>query len=290
MSTIADPDRSADIVIFAAGGGRGHVTRALCIADAVDGARSICLLVPPALVEEVRCAARMRGKAPIAVAETSQLGRLTGETLVVDTFAGGPSGEVSGTILRRYRRRVLVARYRRGDDSELRARYDTVVIPYPASTCEWRASGRAAPGGIHVGYILRASAVASARADGRLLVVDPGFRANATVLRTIRRIAAHYGMRAEHIHRFDDPMTAERYLVVGAGYNLFYEMMRSGVDARFLPVEKRFDDQSLRAVMFGRAVTGPADVAAWLSQGACPAPLRMDTASAAASLREAIIQ
>ena len=67
------------------------------------------------------------------------------------------------------------------------------------------------------------------------------------------------------VHRLP---AARRYLCVGAGHNLCWELIGAGVAALHVPLARRYDDQHRRALRLGRAALRRDDVASFLSGGA----------------------
>ena len=114
MFSIADQPKT--ITIYAVGGGRGHLVRACTIAErllkACGGTRPEISIVahPAALARE---AIRMPVTAYPSLGEPEAVSTLRGDLLIVDSFPRGFREELDSSFMRRFRRRVFVARYNR---------------------------------------------------------------------------------------------------------------------------------------------------------------------------------
>ncbi len=263
----------APTLIYAPGGGLGHVTRALALARALPGRVHVWHQAPappgdaPAHVRLWRPPARW-GPARVEAA-LARAARAT-PLLVVDTFPAGLEGEVSPRALDRFARRVLVRRWVRPGAYpryEARAaRFDRALLPYPPDACEWDG---AAPG-LHVGHLLRTLPLAPSPADPRdlldlVVLGDPGRLPPAWRARLPARTRAVSGW-APRLPR------ARRYLALGAGYHTAYELERLGLPRGLVPEERRYDDQFRRAARLGAGVHGRLDLARLLAAPAADEP------------------
>ena len=68
-------------------------------------------------------------------------------------------------------------------------------------------------------------------------------------------------------HRFHALPRARRYLCVGAGYNLFWELYFLGHAVAHMPLEKRYDDQFRRCLRFGRSISTYRELFRFLGEG-----------------------
>jgi hypothetical protein len=245
------------VVLYALGGGAGHLGRALALAARLG----------PGLI--LHRAAFVAARPPPGVRLLRVPGELSiprwrralariasgAELFVVDTFPAGIAHEIDDDVLARARRRALVRRYVRPfaypgyDDAA--ARFDDVFAPYPLGGSEWEAP---APGDRHLGYLTRRLRLSGEPerplcviGDARLLPV--GWRA------LLPADTAWIEGPFEALPR------ARAYLSMGAGYNIAYELLALGAPFGLLPLEKRYDDQFRRAERLGRAVTTRADLA-----------------------------
>ncbi|WP_045119663.1 hypothetical protein [Haliangium ochraceum] len=262
-------------VIYAPGGGLGHLSRALVLARALEvvaivhQAASLPALPPPPGVELVaiapewdaeRVRARLRELAERA------------PVLVVDSFPAGVAGELDDALLSAFAHRVLVRRYLRpgaydaiADEDALVAGYDLRLLPYRAAACEWDGDS-AAGDGAHVGFLVRALTVGDALAGA-----DAGETgAELVVIGEAARLPATWrALFPERTRLLSGPFAAlpaaERYLGIGAGHNLCYELLSAGVEFALVPEERRYDDQFRRAGRLGVGVHSRDDLAAWLS-------------------------
>lgn len=261
-------------LVYALGGGAGHLTRAIVYARRSLAGRAVTILhsegapvlwgAPPAcnLVSIRRDASPAAVRALVA----AELTRAAAE-LVVDTFPGGLGGELDDqtlalaqttTLLRRYVRPLSYPSY-----DALAARYDFVVVPYDRERDEW--SGDDAPplGGRteHAGMLIRPLEVGPGRA-APLAVVGDASTLGAVMRRALPR-------ETVFVHGVLSRLPPARaYLATAAGYHTTYELAALGVPFGVMPREKRFDDQFRRADLLGRGVYGAPDLARLLEEAA----------------------
>ena len=255
LRPLARPARPA--LIYALGGGMGHLTRAVCLARRLGPAVVLHSAprplpsAPPGVVQRHVTAAEAR--AALATAEA--------DLLVVDTFPAGVDGGLSEPLLRRFPRRALVRRYLRPGSypgyAARAARFDTHLIPYTAEASEWDEP----PPGRHVGLLLRPVSIQGSDASTELVIIGDeqelpvGWR---QVLPRDRRC----------VHGpFEVLPAARRYLALGAGYNLTYELRALKVPMALVPRERRFDDQFARADRLGAGVYSSRQLTGWLRGG-----------------------
>jgi hypothetical protein len=287
-ATLAGVAARGPAVIYALGGGLGHLSRALALARILD-VTAILHRAPGALPDvDVPSGVRLIG---VDAAWTPARLRacLAGlahaaPVLVVDTFPGGVAHELDDATLAGFAHRVLVRRYLRpgayDDEAELAARFDVALVPYRRGLCEWageaageaagesndaRGAGGCACAGAHVGFLVRELGVAPGPAALELAVIGdagrlpPGWRALLPG-------------RTGHVSGpFRALPAARRYLAMGAGHNLVYELLEAGVCFAAVPCERRYDDQFRRADRLGIGIHSRADLARWLAQPAAGA-------------------
>jgi hypothetical protein len=278
-------------VIYALGGGFGHLSRALALARIIDvtailhrasGAlpdvdvpSGVRLIGVDAAWTPARLRACLAGLAHVA------------PVLVVDTFPGGVAHELDGATLAGFAHRVLVRRYLRpgayDGEAELAARFDVALVPYRRGLCEWADQGAETPAGApagepgdapgadgcacageHVGFLVRELGVVPGPAALELAVIGdaarlpPGWRSLLPG-------------RTGHVSGpFRALPAARRYLAMGAGHNLVYELALAGVSFAAVPCERRYDDQFRRADRLGIGIHSRAELARWLAQPAAP--------------------
>lgn len=237
---------TVEALIYARGGGRGHAMRG----------RSLALLLEQL---GIRSAVITRGDGQtLDSARDGERARY----LFVDTFPLGWRDELSPDFVRSFPRRVLVSRaMRTAHSSDSLALFDTVLDPYPAEFSEWRE----VPRGSHaIGYLLRPE-LRTVRASGEeLLIVDPERRASEGFLATCARLAKQSELQLRVTFELPGAISAKKLLVIGAGYNTFYELLSSTADIRFLPVRKRHDDQQRRCALFGKGIASLHELREWL--------------------------
>ncbi|MBI3562132.1 MAG: hypothetical protein HY080_10505 [Gammaproteobacteria bacterium] len=241
---------TADAYIYALGGGRGHGARGSLIANA---------LIAQGYTTEL-----WRGLTPPAAEQRPNAAAL----LVVDTFAKGWRGELSDPLLRCFDTRILVSRYARYTDWDwVNRHYDQVIFPYCTVSQEWRADELAE---LHIptrhsGLMVRDLAVSVNTETSTLTVLDPEKRLTPSSLAQLTRFAQKNEFTMVLIHEFSNQLDlSPKTVVIGAGYNLFYELLLSPADVRFLPVNKRYDDQARRCRNWQLAVADWDELQHWL--------------------------
>jgi len=244
-------------VVYALGGGMGHRMRAGALARRLGGAAHILHQAP----REPDAAPATRlppGASPGWV--RSWLRDALGHSgrLFVDTFPAGVARELGDAVLSAARRTVLIQRHLRTEQYDdyfaLAGRFDERWLPYPPALCAWEGE----VGGVHVGPLVRSLPVAAGPRAPLAVIGDaarlpPGWRA---LLPTGTRWVDGF---------FDVLPPAERYLCVGAGHNLCWELIGAGAAARHLPLPRRYDDQHRRALRLGRAALRREDVEVFLA-------------------------
>jgi hypothetical protein len=127
--------------------------------------------------------------------------------------------------------------------------YDQVLFPYCDISQEWRAEELRDLNlpSLHCGLMIRNVKVTVSDDIHTLTVLDPEKRLTQSSTTQLTGIARTHGFQLSTIHDFGNCLELSvKTLAVGAGYNLFYELLLSSADVRFLPVNKRYDDQARR--------------------------------------------
>lgn len=241
---------TADAYVYALGGGRGHGTRGSLIANA---------LIAQGYTTELWC-----GLVPPTAEQCPDAAAL----LVVDTFAKGWQGELSDKLFQCFDKRILVSRYARYMDWDwVNRHYDQVIFPYCDLSQEWRADEltelripiR------HSGLMVRNLAVSVNSDTNTLTVLDSEKRLTTSSISQLTQFACKNEFNISLIHEFSNQLDlSPKTVVVGAGYNLFYELLFSAADVRFLPVNKRYDDQARRCQNWQLAIADWDELHCWL--------------------------
>jgi predicted glycosyltransferase len=262
-------------LVYALGGGAGHLTRALVFARSLVARGPVVVVAragSPVLVDVSEGVAieRVNDATPFADVRAGLASALTSDgpcALVVDTFPGGLGGELDDAVLALAATTTLVARYVKRDAypdyDDLAARFDAIVEPYARGASEWIDED---PPGLR----------ADARAIGvlaRPLAIAEGAPAPIAVLGPIDTLTPAMRARLPRGTRFVDAPLAElpaarAYLATGAGYHASYELARAGRPFGLVPRERRFDDQFRRAALLERAVVTADDVSRLLEEAA----------------------
>ena len=255
---------TVDVCIYAVGGGLGHAVRGSTVQLHLSkaGATSV-LIVREGIASEhlppVSELSKQLHRIVYSDGSATVLSEITAQTLVIDTFADGWKDELTLAVLQRFRKVVFLARFQR--DAVLPRRMN-MLIPYASRCCEW---GEISFPGTHVGFLLR-SDMLSLRVEGNdLLVVDPYRRTTERFISACQGIAARRGCSFRLVHDFKRELRGRRFLFIGAGYNTFYEALMTSAPLRFMPLKKRYDNQSRRVEMWNLAVRSPLELDDWLA-------------------------
>jgi hypothetical protein len=274
---------TADTVIYARGGGLGHAARGLRIAELALslGHHPLVLVRPDLDAARLRPPEMLRNcLSSLRLSELMQ--NCKAETLWVDTFPWGWREEFSPTLLSKFRRRFFLARYCRDLQwKDVQHCYHRIFLPYPETMSEWEEIPvRAA----HLGFVLREDSVFYADESRHMVLIDTEERCPASFIDGVRSLAQDTGLSFEYVPAFSHCVRASKFLIVGAGYNTFYETLLKKIDARFLPVEKRYDDQFRRARLWRRGTESFAGIREWLES---PALRSAPAVACCTSLKEA---
>jgi hypothetical protein len=261
---------TAKTLIYALGGGHGHARRGLLLQQhlAERGITSAVLLCPGADRHfPVMFGPRYYAHS-LADPQLAPLLRRPPPHWIVDTFPHGWRGEISADWLARCEQTTWIARHARHLPLENLPAYSRILAPYPAHISEWDEPPARAQA---VGYMIDAAHWRLATDRRSLAVLDPEHRCSGKVLALFARLARRAGLAFDHWRDCNQALSARKWLVIGAGYHAFYELLGLGIDARFLPINKRHDDQCRRAGLFERALMHLDQVLPWLD-AAPPAP------------------
>lgn len=192
------------------------------------------------------------------------------DALVVDTFPQGFTGDLDAASLTRFRTRVLVARYRRDAVRDEHTAYHRVWAPYPRELDEWPTPLADA---VYTGWLARPTPVAVESTDPDWVILDTGKRIGAPLRAVFERLAERVQRPLRWVYDLDVPLRAGKLLVVGAGYATVYELGRAAIDLRFMPLQRRWDDQHRRVRRLDRAVESLDALQAWLRRPSTPRAL-----------------
>jgi hypothetical protein len=241
-----------EALIYAKGGGEGHFTRGRLLRSWLQE-----LDIPATLVVREDQIIKL----PKAVSSIPSACSFT--HVFVDTFPRGWRDEL-GSIRSRYPKGKLFLVRRFGRELSPEKEYNHLLSPYPEKESEWE--GGAKDNEAHLGWICREIRFESKK--GKLLILDSGRKLPTDLLAKMQKHAQSLGFEVEVLFRWNENTTfqGEKVFVVGAGYNNFYEWLRTGVDAVFLPLSRRWDDQYARARKFGRSMENLKDWEDWLEK------------------------
>ena len=243
-------------LIYALGGGHGHIQRASLLAQQFSSATILHQNRSP-----------FSPNVPVLYPQGKPLEEWVGKTLkecasshdcvIVDTFPKGIAHEITKDVLQEYESSVLIARYLREEmylDYETAcAWYKHIWLPYHPQRCEWSHP----PQGAYLGTIVREITINDDQTDLCVIGNQALIPERWLSLFPEKTIFIH--------HRFHALPHAQRYLCVGAGYNLFWELHFLGHAVAHVPIEKRYDDQFRRCLRFGRSISTYQELCAFLS-------------------------
>ena len=234
-------------LIYALGGGNGHFQRAVILSKYFANTTIMHQVKPSfSCLETV-----VYPKSENLISWSSsfiQENPSSFDCVVVDTFPQGIGHELHQRILAEYSQSFLVARYLRAEQysgyQESCSWYTKVLLPYSPNDSEWDVS----PKGIYIGTLTRPISISIEKSVELCIIGNPNKI-------PIRWHSLFPSSTCIVQHRFHTLPKAHRYLCVGAGYNLFWELHSIGVSAGHIALEKRYDDQFLRAGRLGRLIS-----------------------------------
>ena len=253
------------VLIYAVGGGLGHAVRGLCLQSLLreEGRESLVLVRDTAFGHP-----QLPAEGVVQPYRGGSLQEFSSsfDCLLVDTFPQGWQEEFSDEALLGFSERIFLARYQKRFDWHLvRKFYQRILFPYPMQFSEW---GDLAKTGEFCGHVLREKCCRWVHETDDLVLIDSGGRTSQQfheVLRSLCR-AQSRTFRIVDSYSPNDEIFGAKFLFVGAGYNTFYEVLRQNVDARFLPLLKRYDDQKRRVQMFRKGLFSLGELKDWLAQ------------------------
>ena len=113
----------------------------------------------------------------------------------------------------------------------------------------------------------------------RFTIVDPDGRCSETLRGAFERIADAASFELNYVRTYSRTLSGSHFLAVGAGYNLFYELLHAmnvlpqrtrsvstgtPPEVRFIPIMKRWDDQHRRVRLFEMTARSLSGIADWL--------------------------
>lgn len=252
---------TVDFLIYAVGGGSGHAVRGSVIQSLVtEAGKTSVLVVRP----RVRHGGRSAGHRVEWTPDGTSFRNICAKHLVVDTFPSGWREELDTAFLRRFSSRIFIARFHRSLDWRMVSEdFDRILLPYDGSLCEWDdAPASARP----TGFFLREGVPRYHHDSDELVLVDPEQRCSPHLRSVFARLAAEAGRDFQCVSEMGSNHSGGKFLFAGAGYNTFFEALEQRIDARFIPVRKRHDDQHRRVARFERGAQSLLEIREWLRQ------------------------
>ena len=257
---------TVEFLIYAVGGGKGHFVRGRTLQRLIsESGRSSMLLVIPGSDADFPPDGTTENTARIYSNGSSEaLRSCAATTIIVDTFPFGWRNELSIDLVNAFPQKIFLGRFHRNLQWEaVTAVYDHILLPYPLAESEWEYTPRESK---CLGFLVRSDAPHWDFLEKRLVVVDIERRLSEKLFRIFEKIALRAGFSLQIEQNLTQQFCGEKFIVIGAGYNTFYETLRAGADALFMPIKKRFDDQFMRANRFQRTAESLRSVEQWLTK------------------------
>ena len=239
-------------LIYALGGGSGHTQRATLIASYFSNP-TLMLAKPPKNHGSYSWVCPKEQPLAHWVHTFIKKSNTQYDVLIVDTFPEGILHELSQTLIQLFPMQILIARYLREEAypnyEASRAWYTHALLPYESENCEWDSPQN----GTYIGTLTRSIHIDTTKhyplvVIGDLSLLPKGWRA---LIPTNSLFVDYY---------FETLPKANGYVCIGAGYNLFWEMMNLGCNTLHYALHKRYDDQFRRAGIHSRLGTTAAEL------------------------------
>ena len=250
-----------NILIYAVGGGKGHLQRALNIADALGRATIIHQHDAQHPTHTIISLQGHDIKTWIQNIWESMASKY--DCLIVDTFPSGIARELTEEMICAFPLRFLLGRYIQEEAypqyEEQLSRYTQILLPYTPAYCEWEQNKN----GTYIGHLTRK------------IQIDKNPPVELVVIGDTTKIPTGwidlFPASAVYIHHdFSMLPHAQRYLCIGAGYNLFWELFFLPIVVQHIPLSKRYDDQFRRAGLWQRIVYAKDHLISFLGTDASP--------------------
>lgn len=252
---------SKPYLIYAKGGGLGHLRRAFVIQDGLksQGYDSLIWCSSRALSHQT-----LEGKGKHNFSDfLSEKNPSAYKGLITDTFPFGVQNELDESWILKFEERLLIERYIKKKKPARDGLYSRVLRPYNRLNDEWAKNKSEAKD--YAGLLVGHFPFEIVFKKDVLAVVDFGCRLNLNFKKIVEKICDQTEFKS---HFLCEPQNiyGEKILVIGAGYNTFYELLLDypNHDIMFLPLRRRFDDQERRACLQKRAILSPRDLLVWM--------------------------
>jgi hypothetical protein len=233
------------LTIYAVGGGHGHAVRALTLAEILKPqVKDIQVIIRTGSLNCVSGISRCKNIIEVSTDSFCNLPQSSTGTLIVDTFEQGWSNELTEAWLNNFAERIFVARYRKK------------WLEYPkTASC--------------IGLLCRNTPFQFTAGTGNFALIDTENRASKEFRKRLASILNSFALDLSIYSRIPSCLSAEKILIIGAGYNTFYELFKTKTDIRFLPLKKQHDDQKRRTRLYQKGVESFVDIYNWLDSLDC---------------------
>lgn len=254
------------LVIYACGGGHGHLVRAINYATLVSAGYQIIHIL--CYKKAIEFAPKLPKNTSLYFESWSEFIKVHDfhcSDLVMDTFPLGHKGEVSIEDLELFQNTRLMARYSESvEHREHHHLFDEILLPY-GEVSEWGSEVE----GTKIGVLTKENPCHIVAKKGNFAFVDPGKKIPQATIRKLTWLCLKNGMELNYYSKFDQEIMGEKVLVIGAGYNTFYELYQQSENIRFLPLKKKYDNQFKRVELYSKGVTSLDEVLNWIEGAAC---------------------
>jgi hypothetical protein len=182
------------------------------------------------------------------------------DTFIVDTFPRGWQNELTEEFIRSFEKSIFIARYNRQIDLEELRIFDEIWDPSPAEFSEWP---EAIPQARSVGWLVRQNSYSLTSTPRKFLFLDPANVASE-LIPMFKRITREQGYQFEARTDIPAKLEAEKIVIVGAGYNTFYELWNQRRSIRYIPLKRRYDDQMRRVNLAKLGLSTLQEFQSWL--------------------------
>jgi hypothetical protein len=237
--------REKKILIYAIGGGKGHLQRALNIAENL---KNVTIMHQHTFSHEEHTIISPKSEDVFFWSEHFLHHQIQDfDCFIVDTFPTGIGEEITQDLLNRVSLRFLIARYLKEETlpcySKALSWYSHILLPYTSDLCEWEYP----PSQNYIGHLTRTIKIDTTQNVCMVVIGD---------INKIPRMWRHiFPTDTVFIDRYFYSLPqAHGYLCIGAGYNIFWELHALKIKAMHIPLHKRYDDQFLRAGRWNRII------------------------------------
>lgn len=261
------------LLIYACGGGNGHLVRAINYANSVannSDAKKYKKIEILTYKKSTKFAPNFDQNTSLLFTDWSTLySSKNGPSkswkeydLVVDTFPLGHHEEIYPNQLSTFNSKKLIARYSKDlKHLPLHTLYDDVLLPY-SEIDEWDSKIT----GTKIGLLTRQEPCRIINDHSAYAIVDPSQKIPTHLVKKISDFCMNKGKELNYYPKFSNAILGEKVLVIGAGYNTFYELYGQSKHLRFFPLAKKYDDQFNRVDLHRCGIKNLSEILSWFDK------------------------